>query len=101
MTLKCVSCGHENQPGPATCEQCGASLKGNGSTITGRPPSAGAAVVLLVLLSVFLLLAAVSSMSQATVGPVLIGVALLFAVFARISQAGAQHREQWTWRNDR
>ena len=39
MTLKCVSCGHENQPGPATCEKCGASLKGRGSVITtpGQP----------------------------------------------------------------
>jgi uncharacterized membrane protein YvbJ len=34
MTLRCVACGHENQPGPSTCEKCGASLKGRGSIIT-------------------------------------------------------------------
>jgi uncharacterized membrane protein YvbJ len=34
MTLRCVACGHDNQPGPSNCEKCGASLKGRGSIVT-------------------------------------------------------------------
>lgn len=40
MTLKCVSCGHENVPGPSTCEKCGASLKGRGSIVVGANANA-------------------------------------------------------------
>lgn len=98
MTLRCVACGHENQPGPVKCENCGASLKGNGSVIHGVAPSAGAAVVLCVIAAVVLAGVAILQTSQVTSGPVAIGAALLFGVFARISQAGAQHREQWQWR---
>lgn len=66
--------------------------------IPERPPSAGAGVVLSVVAAVLLLLVALLQTSQVTTGPVLVGAALLFAVFARISQASAHHREQWQWR---
>jgi hypothetical protein len=62
------------------------------------PPSAGMAVVLLVFASVCLLLLSVLFTSQVTSGPVMVGAAILLAVLARISQAGAHHREQWAWR---
>lgn len=56
-------------------------------------------VVLLILASVFLAFLAILFASQATLGAVLVGIALLLAVLARINQAGKQHKETWEWMN--
>ncbi len=49
--------------------------------------------VLLVLLAILIALVAGLSLSQATLGVGLMALACLFAIFARLVQAAAQHAE--------
>ena len=100
MILRCAACGHEHQAGPSKCEKCGASLKGKGSSVVAGsvPPSASGAMVFLLLCASGAGLLGFALQSQATSGPVVVGLAVLLAVFARINQAASQHRDLYNWR---
>lgn len=68
---------------------------------TNAKPSPTFATILLVIAASGFGCLGFMFQSQVTSGTVEIGLAVLLAVFARINQAGHQHREQWQWHQDR
>ncbi len=60
-------------------------------------PTTPAGVILMLSVSALLALAAFVMTSPVTTGPVLVGLAVLFAVWARLSQSERQHSELWAW----
>jgi hypothetical protein len=55
-------------------------------------------MILLIICAGVLGVLSVLTTSEVSSGPVVIGIALLFAVFARINQAQAHHRDFHNWR---
>lgn len=89
--MKCPACAEEVEAGAAKCPHCSTFIATGPAVAHANMPPAGAlfigAALVLAMLSVL-------GMSQVNGGAVLGGLACLCGIFARIIQAGAQHKAE-------
>ena len=94
MTEKCPYCAEDVQATDRICPSCGKGLSGKALLAKeARVEGVPAGAMLLLLGAVLLAAAGLLFMSNATSGVGLITFGCLLAVWARILQAGAHHKD--------
>ena len=96
--VRCAACGALNVQGRAICQKCEKELRDAERLTTAAPEAAAfkarnqnVGMVVFLIVSVVTAVLGFLSLSNATAGVGGIALAILFAVYARIAQAGALH----------